>query len=451
MTLTETEDREYKRQISNTMEQSIVAFLNSGGGKLYMGIDDDGSIYGIADIDDVVLKFSSKIKTNISPSAIGLYSIEIKEEGGKKYFIATIAGGSDKPYFLTAYGRTPKGCYIRTGAQNSQMTQNLIDEMYVRRMPTSLQNVVSPRQTLTFRQLKIYYEAMGYTTGNDSFLQNLDLFTSDGKYNYLAYLLADENGISIKVVRFAGSNPSPIEKDEYGRGCILKAAYSVLDRLKFYNRTAIEFVYPRRVETKLIDPDALREAALNAIIHNDYINGAYPIFSVYDDRIEILSTGGLPGDLTEEEFFKGRSKPRYRELIRIFSDLDLGEQLGSGMKKILSAYSPQDYEISKNFVIAELKYNSHALDVLNRGNQEKNSMPNGGENGIESGIESGIEQNTAYILSAIAKNNKVTQKQISLETGIPVRTVAREIKRLQELGRLMRRGGDYGGYWEILK
>ena len=103
----------------------------------------------------------------------------------------------------------------------------------------------------------------------------------------------------------------------------------------------------QRKEYKLIDEDALREAFLNAIIHNDYINGAYPVVEVYDDRIEIVSSGGLPVGLSKGEFFEGRSLPRNKELMRVFSDLELCEQLGSGTRKILKHYSKEVFNQCK--------------------------------------------------------------------------------------------------------
>ena len=440
----ETENREYKRELPEKLENSVIAFLNTGGGKIYVGISDDGTIFELPDFDEAVRTFTNRVKDNISPSAIGLFTIAVIESAaGKKYFIATIASGIEKPYFLNKFGRTPKGCFIRIGTQNAPMPQEMIDALYSKRNPNTLISVESPRQNLTFRQLKIYYEEAGYTVG-ENFLQNLDFYLSDGKFNYLAYLMADENGTSIKVAKFLGDDPSPIEKDEYGRGCLLKAAYSVLDKLKFYNQTAIEFTYPRRIETQLLDAAALREAALNAIIHNDYINGAYPIFSIYDDRIEILSTGGLPGDLTEEEFFKGRSQPRYRELIRVFADLDLGEQLGSGMKKIMTAYKPQDYEISKNFVIAKFRYNKRALEILNKGKSRGNQRGNQRGNSRDKNSEAIIEK----ILALIGGDNKISMNNISLDIGETTRTIEYHVEQLKKQGRLVRRGGTRG-YWVI--
>ena len=110
-----------------------------------------------------------------------------------------------------------------------------------------------------------------------------------------------------------------IERNEFGRTCLIRSAYQVLDKLEVANATVVRVGgKAARKEIRLVDRDALREAVLNAIIHNDYILGSFPVFEIYDDRIEIVSSGGLPIGLSQEEFFKGLSHPRNRELMRIF-------------------------------------------------------------------------------------------------------------------------------------
>ncbi len=220
------------------------------------------------------------------------------------------------------------------------MTQSMITELFSRRVTHTFDTVVSPNQHLTFTQLKIYYAEKGFDTSNDLFLRNLGLYTEDDRCNYAAYLMSDNNGNLVKVARFRGTEKLDIlERNEFGRYSLIKSAYQVLDKLEVVNTTVVRVGgEAARKEIRLVDKDALREAVLNAIIHNDYINGSYPVFEIYDDRLEVISTGGLPVGLTEDEFFRGLSHPRNRELMRIFSDMDLCEQLGSGMKKILRAY-----------------------------------------------------------------------------------------------------------------
>ncbi|NCB98877.1 MAG: transcriptional regulator, partial [Bacteroidia bacterium] len=357
---------EYKREITEDIEKEVVAFLNSLGGELLIGVNDDGTINGIQDFDRLSLSIIDRIKNNILPATLGLFNVEVKQDSGKSYIRITIAQGLEKPYYLKKYGMSEKGCYIRVGSQSSPMTQKLITELNSHRVAHTLSNVISPDQHLTFTHLKIFYSEKGFDASSDYFLRNLGLYTEDDRFNYVAYLMADSNGNSVKVARFRGTEKLEIlERNEFGRGCLIRSAYQVLDKLEVVNSTVVRVGGDAaRRELRLIDKDALREAVLNAIIHNDYINGSYPVFEIYDNRIEVISTGGLPVGLTEDEFFKGRSHPRNRELMRIFSDMDLCEQLGSGIKKILKAYSKDIFDISEHFISVRFPFNKEAVSIL---------------------------------------------------------------------------------------
>ena len=463
MHFTETENTEYKRRVTEDIEKSVIGLLNASGGELYIGIDADGSVYGVDNYDEEIRKFNDKVRNNISPSALGLFTVTPKMgDNGKAYILIKIAGGSEKPYHLNAYGMSPKGCFIRVGTQSASMTQAMIDTLYARRSLHTLKNTVSPRQTLTFTQLRIYYDGMGFRTDSDNFLENLDLYTEDGKFNYLAYLMADSNGISIKIARYAGTDKIRIlKKTECGERSLLKATYMMLDALDLYNQTAIEISYPKRVETRLVEPVALREAVLNAVLHNDYIKGAYPVVEFYSDRVEITSSGGLPPGLTKEEFFKGRSLPRNRELMRIFSNMELCEQLGSGMKRIMEVYRPEDYEISENFVVASFRYNEHALAVMN---EERGSADIGGirEKSCRSSQKfaevhrssqkfADISAVKKRIIEMMTEDNTVKAKTMALSMGMSLRAIQKNIKQLKDAGIIERKDGDRGGRWEIIE
>ncbi|NCB02571.1 MAG: hypothetical protein EOM67_10445 [Spirochaetia bacterium] len=202
-----------------------------------------------------------------------------------------------------------------------------------------------------------------------------------------------------------------------------------------------------RRELRLIDKDAMREAVLNAIIHNDYINGSYPVFEIYDDRIEVLSTGGLPVGLTEDEFFKGRSHPRNRELMRIFSDMDLCEQLGSGMKKILKAYSKDIFDISEHFISVCFHYNEEAVKILD---EQADGGVNGGVNGGVKTAEMQLTENATIVLHIVKQDGTLTQKQIAKQSTLSMRSVQRAIKELKDKKIMVREGSDKIGKYIIL-
>ena len=360
----ETEAVELKEIINDDLEKEVVAFLNSHYGVIYIGVNNDGEIVGVNNHDDIILKIVDRLKNNIEPSIIGLFEVNVLIYNEKHYIKIEVASGIEKPYYVKKYGMSSKGCYIRIGTQTSQLSQKEIDKLYSRKVKHTLSNMISPKQNLTFSQLKIYYQEKGYDeVNNEFFLDSLDLFTEDHKFNYLAYLLADNNSISVRVAKY--HNDDFIERNDYGKCCILKAISNVIDKLKIENNTAIKITdNAKRDETRLVDSTALREAILNMFCHNDYSIGNEPYIIIYDDRFELYSYGGLPQGLSKEEFFKAKSLPRNRELMRVMSDLDMGEHLGRGMRRIMKHLSKEDFEITDNFITITFKYSSEALKML---------------------------------------------------------------------------------------
>ena len=171
---------------------------------------------------------------------------------------------------------SPKGCFIRVGSASEPMPSRMIEDLFSRRLRNSIGAIASRQQALTFEQLKIYYHDTPLKL-NDQFAHNLELRTANGQYNYAAYLLADNNGCSIKVAKYAGyTRVDLIENEEYGYCCLVKATKSVLEKLNIENRTFAKITAAERQEQKLINPIALREAVINAIIHNDYSNEVPP-------------------------------------------------------------------------------------------------------------------------------------------------------------------------------
>ena len=189
---------------------------------------------------------------------------------------------------------------------------------------------------------------MGKTL-NEQFARNLELLNDDGDYNYVAYLMNDINNISVRVARYAGTNQVDlVQNEEYGHESLIKATQQVLDKLNLENRTFTKITYKQRLERRLWNPVALREAVINAFVHNDYTYEVAPKFEIFKDRLVITSCGGLPYGISQEEFFSGTSIPRNKELMRIFRDVELVEHLGSGIPRILQSYSKESFKFMEN-------------------------------------------------------------------------------------------------------
>lgn len=418
--------------MNDKLEKKIVAFLNNQeGGILYIGIDDNGNPVRNENLDEMQLKIADRIKNNILPSPLGLFDIVIEDINNIAIIKILISSGLEKPYYIRNKGMSPNGCYMRIGSSTQPMSTTLIDEYYAKRIHTTLRNVSSPRQDLTFAQLKIYYQERGLKL-NDNFANSLELLTSDGKYNYVAYLLADENAVSIKVAKYEGIDKvNLIENEEYGYCSLIKATNNVLEKMKIENVTKTKITSTKRIEKNLVEPLPLREALINAIVHNDFSKEIPPVFEIFSDRIILTSYGGLIPGQSEKDFFSCSSMPRNRELMRVFKDLGLVEQLGSGMSRILNSYEKDIFEISDHFIKV-------VFPIME--NDKKISSKNGDENGDEN-----------RVLNIMKKNPEMTAKQMSMSLEISTRKISRIVKQLKDTGKIERIGSDRKGYWKINK
>lgn len=342
---------EYKLQVTSELEKEVVAFLNSNeGGIIYIGIDKTGNPVGVKDADHDQLLIKDRLKNNILPSCMGLFDLVTEHKEEKDIIKLIVAGGYEKPYYIKRYGLSEKGAFIRVGSSSEPMPTRQIEQLFAKRTRHSISNIKSKKQELNFQQLHIYYQGIGKVL-NDQFAKNLELLTEDHSYNYVAYLLNDVNTISVKVARYNGMDRVDLsESNEYGYESIIKATQQVLDKLNLENKTLTKITAKERQEKRLWNEIALREAVVNAFVHNDYTKELAPKFELFDNRLEITSNGGLPEGLSKEEFFEGFSIPRNKELMRIFKDLDLVEQLGSGVPRILQAYNKDVFQFSDNFL-----------------------------------------------------------------------------------------------------
>lgn len=140
------------------------------------------------------------------------------------------------------------------------------------------------------------------------------------------------------------------------------ATQKILDRLDVENTTYAKIEYFGRKEQEKIDSKALKEAVINAIVHNDYSYGNSPIIELYSDRVEITSVGGLPQELSQEEFLEGVTAPRNKELIRVFKDVDLIENIGSAVLRILDAYDKSCFKFMDHFLRVSVKYKENPFE-----------------------------------------------------------------------------------------
>lgn len=430
---------EFKTKLVDDLEESIIGFLNSkDGGNIYIGVADNGKIIGLnGNIDLLQRKIKDRIISNIEPSVLGLFDIEVLETDNKKYLNIIVARGLEKPYHLKGMGMNPDSCFIRIGSSNERMDEHLINKLFRERTKNSLKNIVSPNQNLTFRDLKIYYTEKGFDVG-ENFEKQLDFYTADGKYNYVAYLLADENRVSIKVAKYAGTDVDElIENYEFGYCSLVKATHRVLEKFITENKIFAKITYPERKEQPMYDYKAVREVIINAIVHNDWSNEYPPKFEFFSDRLEVSSFGGIQNEFTEEEFLQGYSAPKNPELMRVFKDLELVEHLGTGIRRILKRYDKSIYCFFPHFIIVSIKYNENNFKY---NNQNVNVMPYLNLTKVQEGI-----------ISLIEDRPSITQEEMAKLLGVTSRTIRNHIKYLVDKEYITRIGADKNGKWTVTK
>lgn len=426
---------EFKVKLTDKFEEEVISFLNTNGGNIYLGVNDKGDIVGInGNIDLLQRTIKDRIKDNIMPSTLGLYDVIVLEKDNKKYIKVIIAKGNERPYYLKGMGMTPDSCFIRVGSSIQSMPNEMINNEFSKRTRNSLKNIVSPKQDLTFSQLKIYYEEKGFSI-NNNFLKQLDLYTDDGKYNYNAYLLADNNSISIRFGKYDGINSvNLIENEDFGNCCIIKATKNILNKLEIENKTFTKIEYPERKEIKMYDYIAVREAVVNAIVHNDWSNEYSPKFEIFGDRLVISSNGGIQDNTTKEEFLEGFSLPKNKELMKVFNDLDLVEQMGTGIIRILQSYNKDSFEFFPNFIRVTFPFNENKFKTNTKEIKNNN-----------------LTEIQNSIIGLMLDSPTITQETLARLLDVNIRTIQRNIKTLIDVGLIERIGATKKGEWIVRK
>ncbi|MFR5985053.1 MAG: RNA-binding domain-containing protein [Bacilli bacterium] len=428
---------EFKVKMVDNLEETIIAFLNSkDGGIIYLGINDKGKIIGLnGNLDLLQRKVKDRIISNIEPSALGLFDLEILEKDNKKYLKIIIARGLEKPYHIKGMGMTSDSCFIRVGSSNEKMSDYLISEMFKERTKNSIKNIVSPNQNLTFTDLKIYYKE-GFDVGSN-FEKQLNFFTFDNKYNYLAYLLADENTISIKVAKYVGTDVDELmENYEFGYCSLIKATNRVLEKFRVENKIFTKITYPERKEQPMYDYNAVREVIINALVHNDWTTEYPPKFELFSDRLEVSSFGGIQSEFIEDEFLEGYSAPKNPELMRVFRDLKLVEHLGTGVRKILKKYNKDVYHFFPHFIRVSIKYNQNQFEY---------------DSGNKYHIDfKGLSKIQEGIIDLLLDDSTLTQLELARILGVGERTIRYNMKELIERNYIVRIGSNKTGQWQIV-
>ena len=355
----ETRILEFKETITNTFLKTVSAFSNYDGGTIYFGIDDEGKIKGLPDVKQACLDIENKINDSISPQPN--YMLEI--QNNNRTIKLTVQSGLQKPYLYKSKA------YKRNDTATIEVDTLELSRLILEGKNIRFEELPCEDQDLSFEILQHKLkECIQIETFNRDTLKTLNLYSDGNGYNNAAGLLADRNHFpGIDIVKF-GENISVIQKRAtFENISILEAYEKAIDMYRdYYQYEVIQGADRKKMEK--IPEAAFREAIANALIHRVWDVEAQIRVLMFDDKIEIISPGGLPAGITEEEYLSGKlSILRNRNLANVFYRLGFVEIFGTGITRIKQLYEGKmilpEFVVSENTITIVLPILENALNL----------------------------------------------------------------------------------------
>lgn len=435
MKFQESERIEFKLIVVADLKKEIIAFANCDGGKIYIGIEDNGNIIGVEDPDNVALQVSNMVRDAIKPDLTMFIHYETKEIDAKQIVIVDIQRGTERPYYIAKKGLRPEGVYVRQGYSSVPATDTAIRKMIKETDGDHYEDMRSLDQELTFDEAKREFHKRNISFG-DPQMKTLGIINQDGIYTNLGLLLSDQCLHTIKAAVFEGKNQNIFKDRKEFKGSLFKQMEDVYDYIDFRNQTHSTFEKLYRIDSRDYPEVAVREALLNCLVHREYGYSASILISIYEDRLEFTSIGGLATGVTLDDVMMGISVCRNVKLANIFYRLELIEAYGTGIQKIMNAYNDQ---IKK----PEIKVSNNVFKII---------LPN-------TNMQSEVREDSFYnvsvideksqIMQILQKEKRIQRKQIQNRLGISQTTSGRILREMVEKGQIIKRGKGKNTYYEL--
>lgn len=426
----ETENIEFKLQFTDELYKEVIAFANTDGGVIYIGIDNNGNAVGIDNVDENYTRITNGIRDAIMPDVTMFVKYTIQEN---RVVRITVGEGSYKPYYLKAKGLKPSGVFVRQGTSSVSASPEQIRAMIKESDGDTFESMRSMEQELTFKSAKeafkryniefskTKYRALGITT------------QADELYSNLALIISDQCAHTTKVAVFADEENTKFRDSKEFGGSIFEQLDNTYAYLTLCNKTVATFKGLERIEKVDYPEEALREALLNALVHRDYSFSGSIIINVNDKEMEFISIGGLLPGLSPDDIRSGISQPRNKNLADIFHRLHLIESYGTGIRKIYNLYAncseqPRIEVTSNTFKII--------LPNMNR------AMPKESETVVTAQMQK--------ILDYIEENGQITELEIQELLGLKKTRAFILAKQMRDEGLIRVEGrGDSKKYLKI--
>ncbi len=329
----ESERIEYKSQMIEDLYREVIAFANSNGGVIYIGIDDQGNLTGIDNVDETYTRITNGIRDAIAPDVTMFVRYILQDN---KVIQIEVGEGSYKPYYLKSKGMKPNGVYVRHGASSVQASPDQIRKMIKESDGDNFEASRCMEQELTFHAAETAFKQYGVEFSVEKYralgITKNDVFTN------LALLLSDQCHHTIKVAVFKDEFCTEFRDSKEFGGSVFKQFEDVVNYLALCNKTVSTIKGLVRTDKQDYPNEVIREALLNALVHRDYSFSGSIIINVNDSKMEFISLGGLLPGLSTEDIRIGVSQPRNKKLAEVFHRLRLIESYGTGIRRIFKLY-----------------------------------------------------------------------------------------------------------------
>ena len=322
---------EWKEQVTNSFLKTVSAFANFGTGKVLFGIRDNGEVCGIVDTAKSCLDIENKINDSITPKP----DFELSVNSKTNVITLKVFEGRYKPYL-----------YKGKAYRRSDTATIAVDQLELMRLTLEGSNIYYEQlEYHTTKDLTFHFfeskvkEILGISGLSEDILRTFGFYTEEGKWNNAAALFADKNHFyGIDCARFGDSINVILDRETFSGCSILEQYDKAVDMFqKYYQYEEIEGI--SRVQKELIPEEAFREAVANALVHRTWDINSHIRVSMYPDRIEISSPGGLPKGITKEEYLYGNISNLRNPIIgNVFFRLHYIEMFGTGIRRIMESY-----------------------------------------------------------------------------------------------------------------
>lgn len=409
-----------------------------------------GASEKLDDPDATALQISNMVRDAIKPDITMFLHYETLEENGKKIVAVDIQRGTDRPYYIAKKGMRPEGVYVRQGYSAVPATDAAIRQMIKETDGDRFETMRSMNQELTFETTEKEFQLRKVEFGMQQ-MRTLKLIDQDGLYSNLAMLLSDQCVHTIKVAVFQGKDQTVFKDRREFAGALMKQMNDVYDYIDFHNQTHATIEKLLRIDVRDYPEIAVREALLNLLVHRDYAFSASALISIYEDRMEFISIGGLMPGIELEDVMAGISICRNPDLANVFYRLHLIEAYGTGISKIIGAYA----DVAEKPVI-ETTRNTFKIILPNINAMREKvriSEPEVKEENPETNKEDTQELSSEeeQVLEYAGKHEDFTKNDVVSLLKVSASTAARVIRGLVERNFLKRNGKARNTYYTLQK